>query len=508
MVCVFDMPSNLMGHLWGQLLPKAVLRRKRLRRLCTLYDPDIIEITVGSAVRFPKVNRHYRLEILEPNHREALGELRRIAYKTLFGDRVEQDKLAWNANDLLFLNLGLFVGDQLTASLRISVIESDEEFRRVTLQPPPPTVHYPLVILSRGATLPELSSQGLHSHLRLNAMKLIQAAGPWDILGTMEADSPRLKQLQELGYTFETCPNQWDGFLKNSQPIVLATLDRSRLQEAISKLEARLRKKTHENDGATVDIAFDIERAAHRLQTHSHRVSHERLDFDLDNKAMWNEVRPLLERFPRYDRSPSVGGWSLQSHPGAPNPVHSGWPIEFLPYNGPGNRGPTWTPRTPIESQLFDVQSYEHPTELCTPMFQRLLERLTAAGLTPRRARIIRMPPNATMRWHQDGSPRIYQVRIHAPLFTNESCFFESEFGRVQMRTDGGIYFVHINRPHRAVNEGDTDRYHFVAHAWDTLGLTRHHRYDPSLYQFETHHADDVDLERQFNLPPPKANPK
>jgi hypothetical protein len=458
------------------------------------------------------VKRYYRIEILENKHREALSELRRLAYQSAFGNKVDPDKLTWNANDVLFLNLGLFDGDQLVASLRVSTIDSGHEFHRVTLQPAPIGLNYPVIILSRAATLPQHVSKGLHSLLRIQALKLVQAAGPWDVLGTMQIGSPRIRQLEEIGYTFESGPNQWDGFLKNSQPVLLGTLLHTKLQDAIVRLETRINRDLSEGqraaEKAALELAFDFERAAHRLRTHSHRVSHERLEFGLDNESMWNEVRPLLEKFPRYDRSSSVGGWSLQSHANAANPTHSGWPVEFSPYNGPRNRGPKWTPRNPKEDQLFDIQSFECQTELCTPMFKRLLQRLEESGLSPRRARIIRMPPHASMRWHQDGSPRVYQVRIHVPLQTNESCFFESEFGRVKMSIDGGLYFVHINRPHRAVNEGTSDRYHFVVHAWDTRGITQHHRYDPSLYDFETHHDEDVDLNKQFNIQAPIILPK
>ncbi len=453
------------------------------------------------------MNCQYRLEILESTHSEALGELRRIAYKAQFGERVDDAKLSWNPNDLLFLNLGLFNGEQLAACLRISVIESDREFHRVTLQPARPGTRYPLIVLSRGATRPEFASQGLHSHLRLHALKLAQAAGPWDVLGAMEADSPRIKQLKELGYTFEACPNEWDGFLKSSQTVMLGSLDRTKLNAAIRDLEDRFtRSGTSSKKDLRVEIAFDFERAVHRLRTHAHRVSHERLDFQIDNQAMWDEVRPLLEQAPRYDRSPAFGGWSLQAHPDDPNPIHSGWPLGFIPYNGPDNHGPSWTPRNSTEKSLLDVQGFSKPTHLCTPLFSNLLKKLEAAGFTPRRARIIRLPGNTTIKWHQDGSPRIYQMRIHIPLKTNEHCAFESEFGRVHMKADGGLYFVHINRPHRAINEGPEERYHFVVHAWDTKGVTQHHRYDPTLYDFETHHEEDVDMKRQLDLPPPPSS--
>lgn len=87
-------------------------------------------------------------------------------------------------------------------------------------------------------------------------------------------------------------------------------------------------------------------------------------------------------------------------------------------------------------------------------------------GLNPRGARIIRIKPGAKTVWHIDGSDRFYQVRVNIPLLTNDHCFFETEQGRYHMKADGALYFVHINKIHRAANFGETVRYQFVCHTY------------------------------------------
>lgn len=210
---------------------------------------------------------------------------------------------------------------------------------------------------------------------------------------------------------------------------------------------------------------------------------------------LFDELRPHLEKLPPFHRSPAFGGWALQSTNGS---YQDGWTMDFCPFNGPANRGPSWHPRDPEEAKIPPIQDYVQPTEIQTPLLAALFTKLNQLGLNPRRARIIRLMPNSRTVWHQDGSPRIYQARLHIPLVTNPGCFFETDQGAQHMPADGSLYFVHINRFHRAVNNGDSIRYHFVCHIWDTRGITHHHRYDPSLCDFEAPHSKDVDPRTLF----------
>ncbi len=216
----------------------------------------------------------------------------------------------------------------------------------------------------------------------------------------------------------------------------------------------------------------------------------EKVNLGIDLKGLLEDLGEIMDRFPPVMRSQNVGGWALQG--GKSDSIDEGWSFDFCPYNGPQNRGPSWTPISKQEKATATIQDYCRPTEAATPHFLALLNHLESLGLNPRRARIIILKPSSKMVWHQDGSPRIYQARLHIPLVTNPQCYFENEFGKVHMPADGSGYIVHINNMHRAINLGDSLRIHFVAHVWDQLGITQHHRYDPAKYDFETVHAAQI----------------
>jgi len=211
----------------------------------------------------------------------------------------------------------------------------------------------------------------------------------------------------------------------------------------------------------------------------------EKIDARVNCAELFESIRPLLEKYPAEMRSPAIGGWALQS---TNRSYKDGWSLDFCPYNGPKNRGPTWTPQSEAELKMQPVQEFVQPTEILTPAFANLLQELDSVGLNPRRARIIQLMPGASSVWHQDGSKRFYQARLHIPLVTNDGCFFETEDGRYHMAADGSYYFVHINKMHRVVNNGSTVRYHFVVHVWDQQGITQWHQYNPLNNDGETVH--------------------
>lgn len=432
---------------------------------------------------------------LEHADSEALGHLRQHAYASMFGARVDSNALHWNQNDQLFLNLGAFDSEgRLVSALRLATIETAEEFKRVLLIDfDVQRLKLPLVVLSRGATLTEFQSQHLHSALRREAIQLSMEAGMQHVVGGIEDNSPRLRQLADLGYEILATRTKWDGFLKSENCVSLVVLDQGRFSRAISQLDSKI---------ASLRVAkdFDSDELVLRMKLHAHRVSHEAIPFRIDNQALWSEMKDFLYDHAPAVRSPAVCGWALQAPRNSINPLHAGWEMDFCPYNGPGNRGPTWTPQDEAENSLVPIQDFDVSTAAMFPKMSEILRNLEAYGIVIRRARVIRLASGAQMKWHQDGSKFLYQARVHIPLVTNSSCFFESEFGRAHFPTDGALYFVHINRPHRAINEGSTDRFHFVAHAWDTKGFTRHHRYDWRLNDQETHHRAEVDLSSQWSV--------
>src|SRR3989344_3439882 len=155
----------------------------------------------------------------------------------------------------------------------------------------------------------------------------------------------------------------------------------------------------------------------------------EKLSFTVDIDSILESVSPLFSKYPSVQRSPAFGGWAIQS---SNYSYTDGWAKIFAPYNGPNDKSPEWNPVTDYEKSLVCTQDYTKPTELCTPPLKNLIHQLNSLGLNPRRAKII----------------------------TN----------------------------HRVVNEGTEDRYHFVAHVWDTQHITQYHKYDPELNAGEAIH--------------------
>lgn len=213
----------------------------------------------------------------------------------------------------------------------------------------------------------------------------------------------------------------------------------------------------------------------------------EKIEMQFDSAKLWQSLQPLLKQFPSVQRSAAFGGWALQSTNGS---YTDGWSMDFCPFNGPSNRGPSWHPVTEKEKRTPSIQDYCLPTEVTSPELQKLLSFLEEKKLNPRRARIIKLTQNSECQWHQDGAARFYQARLHIPLFTNSKCFFETQNGKIHMPVDGAFYFVHINQMHRVVNYGDEDRYHFVCHIWDQENFTKYHRYNAAKYDTETDHLD------------------
>lgn len=202
----------------------------------------------------------------------------------------------------------------------------------------------------------------------------------------------------------------------------------------------------------------------------------EQINIDINIDLLRDEIIQKITGMPIVSRSAAIGGWALQST----NRLYSdGWGTEFNPYNGPNNYAPEFNPTNIKQKKLISIQKYVLPTEVTTPYLDFVLKKLESLGLNPRKARVIRLTENSNCSWHQDGVKEYYQVRLHIPLVTNPSCFFETQEGRIHMEY-GGVYLVHVNKPHRITNGGDSARFHFVCHIWDQKCLSQFHKYIPT----------------------------
>lgn len=200
----------------------------------------------------------------------------------------------------------------------------------------------------------------------------------------------------------------------------------------------------------------------------------EEIPLNINIKELCSELMPELQKFPIVKRSAAIGGWTLQSTNGS---YLDGWSLDFCPYNGPENLGPSWNPLSPSEGLLNSIQNFVGPTELMTPFIQNLLKQLEQLGLNPPKAIVLKLSAKISSIWDIDGSKKYYQVRLHIPLITNEQCFYENEAGKIHLPANGSAFLVKVNQIHRVHNDGDTDPYHVVVNVWDTLHKTKYFQY-------------------------------
>lgn len=183
-------------------------------------------------------------------------------------------------------------------------------------------------------------------------------------------------------------------------------------------------------------------------------------DFLLQN-VLDKEITKQTEAF---------GGWSVLSSDGD---FRDGWQQGHLLFR-PGVREEV---KRQIKAQLKkSITEYTYETEICKGYMREVIEIIRNSGLSPHRARVIRLSAGMACSWHRDAPDNIYSVRLHVPIVTNEGCFFETRYGREHLPADGSAYFLYVNNEHRVVNEGDKDRFHLVMDVKDTTGVSQFHR--------------------------------
>jgi len=178
-------------------------------------------------------------------------------------------------------------------------------------------------------------------------------------------------------------------------------------------------------------------------------------DFDIEKlvKHLKSVVFPLDPQM----QAPAFGGWSVLS---SNQNYRDGWHRGHVLINKD----------TRIEDLTKNLKQlgakpwseYVYPTEICSGYLLEVIDSIKAKGFSPRRARIIKLCARSASAWHRDAPDDFPLVRLHVPIITNPECFFEIETGRCHLAADGNSYLIRVNRIHRVVNGGETDRYHLV----------------------------------------------
>lgn len=194
-------------------------------------------------------NRNRCVDLVYEFDKEKLFNLRSYAYKKQYGPDVDVSALHWNSWDDRFINLGVFDGENLISLLRVAHIKDVLEYEKIMLFDFDSTaLTLPVVILSRAATAEGWISSGLHSLLRLHALRIAKASGAKWVTGTFKKDTQRLQQLKDMGYEISENPVPWQSFLKSHESTLVATLN---LDTHYDRAESRLIKKV-----STLELDF------------------------------------------------------------------------------------------------------------------------------------------------------------------------------------------------------------------------------------------------------------
>jgi hypothetical protein len=170
-------------------------------------------------------------------------------------------------------------------------------------------------------------------------------------------------------------------------------------------------------------------------------------------------------------QSPSFGGWSVLSSDGD---FKDGWHPGHLAYRDNVSLERKIEIRSQIKKKLTE---FTVPTEICHGYMLEVINFIKEKKLSPSRARIICLSAKMSSSWHRDAADNSYAVRLHVPIITNPGCHFETPTESEHMPADGSAYFIHVNREHRVINTGDTDRYHLVMDVFDKNCITQFHNY-------------------------------
>lgn len=170
-------------------------------------------------------------------------------------------------------------------------------------------------------------------------------------------------------------------------------------------------------------------------------------------------------------QSPAFGGWSVLSMTGS---YKDGWQQGHLLLKVDTEDEKKQQIKKTIPQKFY---TFTNKTEICIGYMDEVIELVKSKGLRPARARIICLTAGMACSWHRDAPDEIYAVRLHIPIITNHGCFFETVDDREHMPADGSGYFIAVNREHRVVNDGGSDRFHLVMDVYDLDGVTKYHQY-------------------------------
>ncbi len=198
---------------------------------------------------------------------------------------------------------------------------------------------------------------------------------------------------------------------------------------------------------------------------------YEKLNLNVNHEALKDEFLQRSKDLAPVMLTQFFGGWSITSSDGS---YKDGW------IRGDDFSAENTTPNYPAlkietEKGFLPLKEYRKPTELCGPEGKGLLDLLSVSGLTPLRARYMLLKAGGESNYHRDRPESVYAVRLHIPIITHQNCLFVCEAGSVHLEPRAA-YLLKVNRLHKVVNPGPTDRIHFVCDVFDTKKISQFHQ--------------------------------
>lgn len=168
-------------------------------------------------------------------------------------------------------------------------------------------------------------------------------------------------------------------------------------------------------------------------------------------------LHPYPLKLGKHDyNSKTYHGICFTARPGVSSPLTDG-----LVVRQSGSSEPLETKKVFLDKKegvsspsTIDESEFTEKTSIYSGYIGSVLDRFASPKT---KVRLISMLPGGSLDFHVDF-PYYQQVRLHAAIYTNPSCFWEVDGEVFQIPADGNFYWLDAGKPHRAWNDGSTQR--------------------------------------------------
>jgi len=182
----------------------------------------------------------FQIRHLDRKNSDEVNNIRKEAYAKAKGMAVKDSGIFWNRSDDQSIVLGVYKEDSLIATMRSEIITTLEIVEKKMECPwSYDRFSFPAMILSKAAISSNYEGKGLTSILRFFFFKLAEKWKIKTILGTMTANSLRIKSMESLGYRFVENHIGWknDNYI-SKEKVLISILDFEKFgTAALIKLE-------------------------------------------------------------------------------------------------------------------------------------------------------------------------------------------------------------------------------------------------------------------------------